>query len=268
MAALSLEVALQTHNVSINAQVLTKRYVSWSRDEHLSEWAALQLVSAATHDLVPTPLHLEVDPPCVTMSLLPGNPLSGSLTAAELDGLEVALRELWSVPADELRQLAPASPEGAGHIIARVRESVKSWQGFGIVAEAHAMALEWLAGPQPEQFLTPYAEPIVGHGDPNLSNYLWDGSRVRIVDFEDSGGSDLAVELANLVEHLSARDTDWSEFVSRFPVDPARLAAARCLWATFWLTLLRPGGASALRNPAGTAEKQAGRLITLLKSGA
>jgi hypothetical protein len=258
----------QTHNVSVNEQVLIKRYVSWSRDEHHSEWAALQLVSAATHDLVPTPLHLEVDPPSVTMSLLPGSPLSGSLTTAELGGLEVALRELWSVPADGLRQLAPASPEGPGRIIARVRESVTSWQGRGIVAEAHALALDWLAGPEPEQFSTPYAESIVGHGDPNLSNYLWDGSRLRIVDFEDAGRSDLAVELANLVEHLSARDTDWAEFVTRFPVDPARFAAARCVWATFWLTLLRSGGPSARRNPAGTAEKQAERLITLLESGA
>jgi hypothetical protein len=251
--------------VSINEQVLTKRYVSWSRDEHLSEWAALQLVSAATHDLVPTPLHLEVDPPSVTMSLLPGVPLNGSLTVAELDGLEVALRELWSVPADGLRQLAPASPE---RVLARVKEAVTCWQGGGIVAEAHALALEWLACPAPEQFSTPYADPVVGHGDPNLSNYLWDGSRVRIVDFEDGGRSDVAVELANLVEHLSARDTDWAEFVTRFPVDPARFAAARCVWATFWLTLLRPGGPSARRNPAGTAEKQAERLITLLEPGA
>jgi hypothetical protein len=76
------------------------------------------------------------------------------------------------------------------------------------------------------------------------------------------------VELANLVEHLSARDTDRAEFVTRFPVDPARFAAARCTWATFWLTLLRAGGPSATRNPAGTAEKQAERLITLLESGA
>jgi hypothetical protein len=254
----------QTHNVSINEQVLTKRYVSWSRDEHHSEWAALQLVSAATHDLVPTPLHLQVDPPSVTMSLLPGVPLNGSLTAAELDGLEVALRELWAVPADALRQLARASSE---RLIARVKASVTCWQGVGIVAEAHALALEWLAGPEPEQLLTPYADPIVGHGDPNLSNYLWDGSRVRIVDFEDAGRSDVAVELANLVEHLAARETDWVEFISRFPVDPARFAAARCGWATFWLTLVRPGGPAAARNPAGTAEKQAERLITLLESG-
>jgi hypothetical protein len=198
------------------------------------------------------------------MSLLPGSPLSGSLTAAELNGLEVALRELWSVPADRLQQLAPASPE---RVLARVKEAVTCWQGVGIVAEAHAHAREWLAGPEPEQFLTSYAVPIVGHGDPNLSNYLWDGSRVRIVDFEDAGCSDLAVELANLVEHLAARDTDWVEFVSRFPVDPARFAAARCIWATFWLTLLRPGEPAAARNPAGAAEKQAERLITLLGSG-
>lgn len=47
--------------MSIDEQLLTKRYVSWSRAEHLSEWTPLQLVSAATHDLVPMPLHSEVN---------------------------------------------------------------------------------------------------------------------------------------------------------------------------------------------------------------
>jgi thiamine kinase-like enzyme len=36
---------------------------------------------------------------------------------------------------------------------------------------------------------------VVAHGDPNLANYLWDGTRVRIVDFEDAGRGDRTVEL-------------------------------------------------------------------------
>ena len=36
----------------------------------------------------------------------------------------------------------------------------------------------------------PRPEPssvVFGQGDGNLANYLWDGERVRLVDFEDSG---------------------------------------------------------------------------------
>ncbi len=111
-------------------------------------------------------------------------------------------------------------------------------------------------------------DPVVAHGDPNLENYLWDGTRVRIVDFEDAGRGDLAVELANLVEHLSGRRTDWTGFAERFAVDLERFHAARCLWAAFWLTLVGPGGPSAARNPPGTAEAQAGRVLALVRSGA
>jgi hypothetical protein len=32
-------------------------------------------------------------------------------------------------------------------------------------------------------------EVVLGQGDCNLANFLWDGPRVRIVDFEDSGPS-------------------------------------------------------------------------------
>ena len=192
------------------------------------------------------------------MGLLPGRPLVGALATEELDGLEQALRDLWSIPADGLQPISH-------HSFARqLLESVSSWQGKGVVAEAHTAAIEWLKGSGLDQFAKPRGVPVIGHGDPNLSNYLWDGARVRIVDFEDAGRSDLATELANLVEHISARDTEWDEFVSRFRVDPQRFWAARCLWATFWLTLLRSGGSAAGRNPPGAVELQAGRLLFLL----
>jgi len=54
-------------------------------------------------------------------------------------------------------------------------------------------ALTVLDSDQPD--LTELQHPVVAHGDPNLANYLWDGTRVRIVDFEDAGRGDRTVEL-------------------------------------------------------------------------
>jgi hypothetical protein len=40
--------------------------------------------------------------------------------------------------------------------------------------------------------------------------------------------------------------------------------ASRRLWAMFWLRLLLPGGPGERRNPPGTADTQAQRLLELL----
>lgn len=251
-----------THRIDASGEVVTKTYVDWGRDEHLREWTALQVISAAKPHLVPVPIRLDRpespgSQPSVTMSHLPGEPLGGSLTSEQLHGLQRALAELWSIPPTGV---VPINYEA---IVDRVRREISSWKGSGIVAEAQLAAIDWLAGPSPDE-LTKTLDPVIGHGDPNLANYLWDGIQVRIIDFEDAGRSDLTMELATLLEHIASRSTDWTDFLSHFPVNPARLQAARTLWATFWLTLLRPDGPSAHRNPPGTAELQATRLLGLL----
>jgi len=274
----------QTHEVSVGEQVVTKRYRDWARGEHLREWNALRLVAAVAPGLAPRPLEL-LPGPAVAMSRLPGIPLGGMLCAEQLAGLEGALRELWSIPPDGLE------PIGLPAFVRRVRGATSAWDGTGIVGsdsagivgsdtsgvigshsgdaagsgvvgEAHVAALEWLAGSGVDGLAE--ADAVVGHGDANLANYLWDGRRVRIVDFEDAGRSDRAIELANLIEHIASRATDWTGFAERFAVDAERLWAARCLYAIFWLTLLRPGGPSANRNPPGTAELQARRVLALI----
>jgi hypothetical protein len=247
---------MQTHEVSVAGSVVTKRYVSTDRDEHLREWAALRAISAAAADLAPTPLKLGPGP-SLSMSLVPGRPMSGELTQRELDGLEEALRTLWALPTDGVL------PSPLPGFIERVREEAQSFAAEGIVEEARLAGVEWLAGTEVDRLLEP-APGVIGHGDPNLANYLWDGHRVRIVDFEDAGVSEVAVELANLVEHLSARQTDWTIFLARFEVDPLRVLTARRLWSVFWLALLRSGSRSALRNPPGTTAGQAERVLALL----
>lgn len=115
------------------------------------------------------------------------------------------------------------------------------------------------------------AVAVFGHGDANLDNYLWDGEQVRIVDFEDSGVSDRAYELAILAEHLSAWPQhlpDPAPLLDRFDLDALerrRLHHFRRVWALFWLILLLPGGPASARNPRGTLQLQAARLRTLLE---
>lgn len=242
-----------THTVEI-----TKRYTSWSRQEPSREWTALQLL--APSGLTPVPLATSGTPPAdpsfplrpwVSMSIVPGTPFEGSLTTAQLDALGDALATLWSVPPTGLLLIDLSA------LLARTKAGLSGLK-TGVIGKA---ASAWLASDAQVPALT---DPVLAHGDPNLANYLWDGKRVRIVDFEDSGIGDRTVELANLVEHLSGRATDWTPLLARFPVDKDRFTAARCLWAAFWLTLVCPGGPSEHRNPPGTGELQAERLLKLL----
>jgi hypothetical protein len=73
-----------------------------------------------------------------------------------------------------------------------------------------------------------------------------------------------------LTEHISA----WSdagleagEFLSLFGLttaETARVHDFRRLAALFWLIMLRPGSRSSARNPPGTQQRQAHRLLQLL----
>ncbi|GAB4053924.1 hypothetical protein GCM10028775_41750 [Catellatospora paridis] len=252
-----------THELTVEGTRLTKRYVSWERDEHLREWAVLRLAYRHEPDLVPQPLaaDLTATPPTVTMSVVPGEPLAGELTPAQADALHAALTALWRVPHEEL---AAAWPWSDDLRFARMLTGGPRPDG-GLTAEAYDAAVAWWDGPDPESLRRPPAATVLGQRDPHLANYLWDGHRVRIVDFEDAAVSDPAVELAILSEHLSLRATDTEAFCTRFDVDGSRLRAARRVWSMFWLRLLLPGGRSAHRNPPGAAEAQAARLLRLLR---
>ena len=173
------------------------------------------------------------------MTVVPGEPLDGAPTPAQLDALAAAITALWSVLHDAL----PAGRPGDDLEFARVLTAAARPAG-GVAAAAHDAALSWRDGPDPALLRTAPERTVLGHRDPSLANYLWDGYRIRIVDFEDAAVSDPATELAILTEHLSARRLDADEFCGRFDVDPVRLRAARRVWAMFWLWLLRPGGPS------------------------
>ncbi len=262
-----------THIVIVTRSDVTKTYTSWTRGEHRREWSVLRHVHAHAPDLVPRPLAARLDavPPVVTMTRVPGRPLGGTLSKAQLDALATAVQTLWTVPPHD-RQ--PVDDLGfARRLVTGPRPS------SGAAAAAFDAAVDWWDGPDPALLRTTppatgrseassgAAATVLGHRDGNLANYLWDGRRVRIVDLEDAAVSSPEMELAILVEHLSARRMDGDGFCARFDVDPERLLAARRLWAMFWLRLLLPGGPAERRNPPGTTEAQARRLLTLLEPG-
>lgn len=190
------------------------------------------------------------------MSVVPGSPVP----PGEVDGLAAAIARLWAVPVaglpavcawrDDLRfgcqLVSGARPAG------------------GVLAAAYDAAVAWWSGPDPALLRALPGVLVLGHRDPNLANYLWDGSEVRIVDFEDATVSDPATELAIFAEHLATRAVPLESFAARFDVDPSRYLAARRLWAMFWLHLLLPGGPAESRNPPGTAVRQAERVLRLL----
>jgi hypothetical protein len=248
-----------THDlVQLPGGRLRKTYTDWGRGEHTREWTMLRALSGKVSGLVPEPLAAGLDavPPWVEMTRLPGEPLAGSLSAQHVDALEATLRRVWSVSAAGLppRRFHPAearSVVGAG-LAAAARPA-------GTVGDAYDVCVEFLSGPA-----EPWDGTVVSQGDANPANYLWDGRTLRLVDFEDGGASQVAYELGFNVEHLGARGTDWAPLLERFAgeVDAGRLRAARLTSAAHWLLLLLPGGPAHRRNPPGTLQAQAHRILT------
>ena len=208
------------------------------------------------------------------MSWLPGTELAAApVTSAQACALARALGQLWrSVPSIGREFPAAVVPNQVA-FARQVRQMLtgRPVPGSGrAVARAHATAAAWLERGAIERHSRSDHHAVLGHGDPNLANFLWDADRIRLVDFEDSGPSDRASELAILAEHISVWPEprlDADDFLALFDLTRAEQTRAldfRRLAALFWLIMLRPGSPSSTRNPPGALERQADRLLMLL----
>lgn len=265
----------QTHDLTYAGDTVVKCYRQWDRDEPEREWTSLTLAAEAHPGLAPTPLERTTvgGRPAIVMSRVPGTTLGDRrLTAEQTTAVGDALRRLHEIGAEMLPVRMAERLTGPSTL----RASVADWISAGadltecrdpaLVRDAIAVAREWLA----ESPLPPSDDRgVLGRADGNLANCIWDGSRVRLVDFEDAGGSEAAFELADHVEHISFRRSEGEPELAAAAGgltddDRPRWWHYRKDFAAFWLAMLLPGNRGFGRNPRGTTEWQARHLLGLL----
>jgi hypothetical protein len=265
-----------THTVELLPDRVVKRYRRWAEQEHEREWRALTLLQAYAPGLSPAPLDLDPGPPAPTlvMSRLPGTVLRGGVVEpAQISALAAALVELHqSVPA-EVAAALPHRTWKQRQCVEYISRRYPELAGRALdpeITRAAADGMTWLGATASRWNHDPDLPPVLGQADGNLANFLWDGTRIAIVDFEESGRSDIPFELAELVEHVGSWvDTDFETdaFLAHFPLQAgqfARLTESRRLLALLWLIALSLVGPDDDRNPPDTPVRQAQRLRALL----
>lgn len=267
---------MHTHRLTIDEHVVRKRFISSEDSEPDREWAGLVALARDVPGLAPTPLYrtTEAGDPVIVMSRVPGVPLGDEpLTSAQVRALAAALRQLFAAPADRDTPERAAGPSV-------MRSLVRQWAAHPyelalcadpeLVRTALDLSREWLANDRPA--IDRIADPVLAVADGNLNNLLWDGERCRLIDFEEFGVSDLAYEVADIIEHASSRlgrllDVDALLRELILSEDQRlRLLAFRQLFATFWLVMLLPGNGGFTRNPPGSTEDQARHVLALLNA--
>jgi hypothetical protein len=252
---------VHTHRIDFHGDVVTKQYVDDKPGAAAREWRALTLLAEYAPGLAPEPIAFEGD--LVRMSRIDGVPLRG-LPARDvrIGAMAHALTELYeSVPPHVVASLR-IRPWHLDAVTDWVRQRFATWTHQDPRAEqAVKEGRRWLESWRPGEI---GLRPVFGAGDGNLANFLWDGARVRIVDFEDSGRSDLAFELAELSEHVSMWVDGEVEIAHRFELsrqEESRLRGCRKLQCLIWLFLLSRDSS---RNPPGTFLRQAERVLRTL----
>ncbi|MET8420747.1 phosphotransferase [Streptomyces sp. NPDC005098] len=265
-----------THEVDLLKDAVIKRFRTCSDGEHKREWRALTLLEQYSPGLAPSPVeaNLSAAPPTIVMSRLAGSPLRGArVTPDQLLSMARTMTNMYEAVPRKVAADLPLRLWNQHHAVrgirvryARLGERVPS----PFVTQAVSTGMSWLQRSGLEAAGEPDMPPIFGQADGNLANFLWDGTQVRVVDFEDSGRSDRAYELADVVEHVSAwvdSEFDIPQFLGLFDLTGAealRLRQCRRLFGLLWLLVLALEDPSNPRNPPGTAERQAERLLELL----
>lgn len=267
--------ARSTHDLDIGPARVVKRFRSWDRGEPDREWRGLTLLQTYAPGLAPEPIERRTEDgrPAVVMSRLTGEPLGGGrLSERQLDGLAGALETLHTrVPRQQLDELPPrisSASDEVGWLRDYVGETTLTVNG--VVAMAFAAGADWISSDEATRLAEPTAPKVFALADGNLANVLWDDDGCGLVDFEDSGVSDHAYEIADLVEHIESWLTgamDADALLGRLDLDAEtgrRIRTARRMFALHWLVMLLPGNPGYLRNPPGSVDRQAQRLLDLL----
>ncbi len=157
-----------THDVTIGARKVVKRYRSWQRGEADREWTGLSLLHRFSPGLAPEPLDFrrEGGVPVIAMSRVPGVALGASpLQSDQLAAVGAAMRTLYgAVPLAHASEV-PERISGPTEMITELR----SWSrgprdpGSHLVKSALDAATTWLEGPDVTRLLGPLAERVFTH---------------------------------------------------------------------------------------------------------
>lgn len=228
--------------------VCVKLFTKTDRRRVEREWHGLQHV--ASLNCAPQPLWLDEQhaQPAMGMTLVPGSPATTVDAGSALKALAEATRAMQAQPLlgvlGELERVdsithymlrltaqwpAQLAAAGADPLTPRMQNLLRRWHDSGDA--------DLLARPAPR---------VYSRGDANLLNWLHDttGGATYVVDFEFSGHSDIAVDAADHIEHISARDVPdnlWNEVEADLGVDHdnrARFHAAQRTIALRWLAVL------------------------------
>jgi hypothetical protein len=230
-----------------DGEICIKLYKKTDRRRVEREWHGLSHVAGLGS--APAPLWLDeyADQPALGMTLVPGTPiLDGADPAAALKSLAEVTRAMQAVPLTEpLASLERV--DSIGHYIARLTDV---WPGQLAdatndpqTADMLALLRRWQESGDAETLSRP-ATAVYSRGDANLLNWHHDGDRTYVVDFEFSRHSDVAVDAADHIEHISARDVPddiWNGAESDLGIDHSnrrRFDAAQRTIALRWLAVL------------------------------
>ena len=155
---------MSKHDVTIDGEVVRKRYRRTDRDEPAREWAALVLLDEHAPGLGPRPLARETDPPVVVMSRVAGDPLDAVLTPGLVTAMVESYRALFAVP------VPPDTPRRHWHPEAFLRnnvecieEELKRTDLPEVVRRALGAARKWHA--EPPLGINEIRDPVIAQGD-------------------------------------------------------------------------------------------------------
>jgi aminoglycoside phosphotransferase (APT) family kinase protein len=215
------------------------------------EWLSLTFLSGYQAGSTPLPLWADPHPgqPAIGMSFVAGRPFPETGERREpLRALAGVQRQYAELPLHgELGTLERI--DSASHYVRRITgiwaPVIRSYLTDALTRDLLQILSRWEDGGDSAVLAEP-ARRIFSRGDSNLLNWLWDGSRVGVVDFEFAGYSDLAFDCADLAEHISSReagidDQAWAEVTGLAGLggeDHRRFEAARRTCALRWLAVL------------------------------
>lgn len=259
-----------SHAVFVPAEdpaLVVKVFTTNLRDEPSREWEAL--VALAGTGLAPEPVHFDDgDRAVVVMTRVAGS----SLPASALDGSHAAVlgNAHRRVHRTEPRSRRPPSHAWVRDVRESLHRDIDADRAAvsDVVTGAWRAAREWVREVDIERVLSGDAV-CFSRGDPNLTNYLWAGDGVVLIDWEDSGLNDPVVEFADFAEHASSRDladdflTALADGSGLRRSDSERVVNARRAMACFWLVLIASRDRAGLPTTV-TLEDQAQRTLEAL----